>query len=81
VAESAKKIHRRKPRGLRLAIVTVLEDANGALSPKEIWAEVKRRKLHTSHGKTPEATVSAILYRHNEFRKTSPGRFALREAP
>lgn len=81
MAESAKKIHRRKPRGLRLAVIQVLEDADGPLSPKDIWAEVSRRKLHKSRGKTPEATVSAILYRHDEFRKTSPGRFALRKAP
>jgi hypothetical protein len=83
VAESAVDVPkgRRKPTGLRLAVIRVLEDANEPLSPKEIWAEVKRRKLHTSHGRTPEATVGAMLYRwDHEFEKVRPGRFALRKA-
>lgn len=80
--KKARKIHRRKPRGLRLAVITVLEDADEPLSPREVWEEVSRRKLHTSRGRTPEATVSAMLYRRtHEFQKVGPGRFVLRKAP
>ncbi len=80
--ESARKIRRRKPRGLRLAVIKVLDDADEPLSPKEVWEEVSRRKLHTSQGKTPEATVSAMLYRRNhEFQRVGRGRFVLRKAP
>lgn len=65
---------KRKPSGLRLAVIKVLGDAKAPMSPKEIWAEVRRRKLHTSHGKTPEATVAAMLYRFDhEFEKVRPG--------
>jgi hypothetical protein len=82
VTDSTGQIHRRKPRGLRLAVIKVLEDAGEPLSPKEIWDEVSRRKLHTSRGKTPEATVSAMLYRRNhEFRRVGPGHFVLRKTP
>jgi hypothetical protein len=74
-------VHRRRPRGLRAAVIKVLEDAEEPLSPKEIWEEVSRRKLHTSQGKTPEATISAMLYRRSyEFRRADPGRFLLRKA-
>lgn len=79
--ESAKEVHRRRPRGLRLAVINVLEDAEEPLSPRQIWDEVSRRKLHTSNGKTPEATVSAMLYRRgHEFQKVDRGRFLLRRA-
>jgi hypothetical protein len=82
VKENARKIHRRKPRGLRLAAITVLEGADEPLSPREVWEEVNRRKLHTSHGKTPEATVSAMLYRRDhEFQRVGRGRFVLRKDP
>lgn len=80
MVESARKVHRRRPRGLRAAVIKVLEDAVEPLSPKEIWEEVSRRKLHTSQGKTPEATVSAMLYRRShEFRRVDTGRFVLSE--
>ncbi len=76
---SARQIHRRRPRGLRAAVIEVLQGAEQPLSPKEIWEEVSRRKLHTSRGKTPEATVSAMLYRRSyEFQRVDPGRFLLR---
>ncbi len=77
--ERAREVHRRRPRGLRAAVIKVLEDAREPLSPKEIWEEVSRRKLHTSQGKTPEATVSAMLYRRShEFQRVDSGRFLLR---
>jgi hypothetical protein len=79
--EGVKDVHRRRPRGLRVAVIKVLEDAEEPLSPREIWEEVSRRKLHTSNGKTPEATVSAMLYRRaHEFQKVDRGRFLLRRA-
>jgi hypothetical protein len=79
--DSARAIHRRRPRGLRLAVIRVLEDAQEPLSPRAIWDEVSRRKLHTSQGKTPEATVSAMLYRRShEFQQVGRGRFLLRKA-
>lgn len=80
MADSTRVIHRRRPRGLRAAVIKVLRDAKKPLSCREIWEEVKRRKLHSSEGKTPEATVSAMLYRRShEFEKAGPGRFVLRE--
>lgn len=76
--EGAMQVHRRRPRGLRAAVIEVLEDVKEPLSPKEIWEEVSRRKLHTSQGKTPEATVSAMLYRRShEFQRVGRGRFIL----
>jgi len=79
--EGARKVHRRKPRGLRAAVITVLEDSKDSLTPREIWEEVSRRGLHVSDGKTPEATVSAMLYRRtHEFERVGPGRFRLRSA-
>jgi rRNA pseudouridine-1189 N-methylase Emg1 (Nep1/Mra1 family) len=79
VERRAREVYRRKPRGLRAAVIVVLGDAKKPLSPKEIWDEVSRRKLHRSHGKTPEATVSAMLYRRTyEFEKAGPGRFRLK---
>jgi hypothetical protein len=79
--EGPRVVHRRRPRGLRAAVITVLEDAEDPLSPREIWEEVSRRKLHTSRGKTPESTVSAMLYRRShEFQRVDTGRFVLRKA-
>ena len=77
--ESAREVHRRRPRGLRAAVIKVLQDADEPLSPKEIWEEVSRRKLHASQGKTPESTVSAMLYRRShEFQRVDTGRFVLK---
>jgi hypothetical protein len=36
VEEGARQVHRRKPRGLRAAVIEVLEDAEEPPSPKEI---------------------------------------------
>jgi hypothetical protein len=78
--QGARVVHRRRPRGLRAAVIKVLDDAAGPLSPREIWEEVSRRKLHSSQGKTPESTVSAMLYRRShEFQRVATGRFVLRK--
>jgi hypothetical protein len=78
--QGARVMHRRRPRGLRAAVIKVLQEAAEPLSAREIWEEVSRRKLHSSRGKTPESTVSAMLYRRtHEFQRVGTGRFVLRK--
>jgi HB1, ASXL, restriction endonuclease HTH domain len=64
--------------GLRAAIITVLADAKEPMTAREIWDEIKRRRLHKSTGATPWATVAATCYTHDEFERADKGKFALK---
>jgi hypothetical protein len=70
----------KRHRGLPAAILTVLGDAKEPLSAREIWDQIEARKLHSSHGRTPWATVAAWCYTHDQaVEKTERGQFRLRK--
>lgn len=60
----------------------ILEDAGEPLHSSEITKRALRRKLITSGGKTPEATMGAVLAvaakkKDGAFLRTAPGTFGL----
>lgn len=67
----------------KAAMVAVLKRAKGPLPAKEIIARALRTKGVALAGKTPEATLSAILATENKkggiFERTEPGVYRLRE--
>lgn len=64
----------------RDAIITVLQDADGAMHYTEIAEEIAKRKLRKNLGATPAATVASMVSTSNKsgedspFLKTEPGR-------
>lgn len=48
------------------AAISVLHDMRRPLTSRELIEEVLRRGLVKPSGKTPEATLSAALYRHGQ---------------
>ena len=66
---------------LRDAIIEVLSDAAGEMHYKEVWDEIKRRKLYTSTAEKPWQSVGSWLYTDRAFRQTSPARFVSADKP
>jgi hypothetical protein len=69
------------------AAATVLTGASKPMSCKELVAQMLTRKLWSTKGKTPAATIGAALARDiqskkekSRFRKAGPGLFSLRSA-
>lgn len=69
------------------AAATVLVDAGKPMGCKELVARMLTRKLWSSKGKTPAATIGAAISRdiatkkeHSRFRKAGRGLFAARAA-
>jgi len=67
------------------AAATVLSGANKPMNCKELVAQMLTRKLWSTKGKTPTATIGAALARDinakkekSRFRKAGPGLFTLR---
>jgi hypothetical protein len=75
----------KKAKGLSAldAAEKVLGEAKGPMTTKEIVAKIKQRKLAPAlRGKTPEATVGALIAvsikkKQGRFKRTSPGRFTV----
>ncbi len=69
------------------AIEVVLRDAGKPLHYREITERVLKKRLWATEGKTPEATINAVLAvdlqeggEESRFARVSPGVFALRNA-
>jgi hypothetical protein len=69
------------------AAATVLTGSPEPMGCKQLVAEMLKRKLWSTKGKTPAATIGAALGRdiqqkkdRSRFRKVGPGRFALRRS-
>jgi hypothetical protein len=67
------------------AAATVLIDAGKPMRCKELVAQMLQRRLWTSKGKTPAATIAAAITRDinakkdaSRFRRAGPGLFASR---
>lgn len=62
---------------LREAIIAVLTDAREPMHYKDIWKEIKRRRLYQSEAEHPEQSVGSLLYTDETFRQVSPACFVL----
>lgn len=51
--------------------------AKGPMKTSDLIAEILKRGKLTIKGKTPEATLSALMYRSDQFKKTAPGTWGL----
>ena len=59
---------------LKSAVETVLsERKRRAMTTKQLFEAITERQLHSSIGRTPQATLSALLSTNDRFERVAPG--------